>query len=311
MSSSASSPVTASSEPNPQGFNSNPDHVKCKVCKEPYRVLTSASQATSPASQPKLSTSSSASQPQATINPNHQSSGSPVSNDVSAPDQQILILNGDDTVMNAPMKRGLVSPDGTSSPSPVLSDALSLSPMGTVNNTSLTTGHKEHHTSMSGLNNRGDSLKLVNECWICYDSERTDAGPLIHPCSCKGDVSAVHHECLKQWLMESCSNPEHVKCKVCKEQYRVQSGEFWLPSGLTISHWVQTAFIIFIMCSAAIGVCIIVKLFEHLYVRTISVGAAILVEYICLRFVSFFHDSCQFTNHLLSHHMYHQQIPGF
>lgn len=40
------------------------------------------------------------------------------------------------------------------------------------------------------------------ECWICYDTERTDAGPLIQPCDCRGDVGAVHHHCLRKWLME-------------------------------------------------------------------------------------------------------------
>lgn len=45
------------------------------------------------------------------------------------------------------------------------------------------------------------------ECWICYDSDRSDAGPLIQPCSCKGDMSSVHHDCLKQWLMESTTTP--------------------------------------------------------------------------------------------------------
>lgn len=53
------------------------------------------------------------------------------------------------------------------------------------------------------------------ECFICYDAERQDVGPLIHPCACKGDVAAVHHDCLRTWLMESYCNPEAIKCKVC------------------------------------------------------------------------------------------------
>ena len=40
------------------------------------------------------------------------------------------------------------------------------------------------------------------ECWICYDPDRTDVGPMINPCECRGDVSAVHHDCLQRWLME-------------------------------------------------------------------------------------------------------------
>lgn len=63
------------------------------------------------------------------------------------------------------------------------------------------------------VNPDGSVNPVVAECFICYDGERQDAGQLIYPCSCKGDVSAVHHDCLKQWLMESNSNPEAIKCK--------------------------------------------------------------------------------------------------
>lgn len=134
---------------------------------------------------------------------------------------------------------------------------------------------------------KSSEIASLAECWICYDTERTDAGPLMQPCACKGDVSAVHHDCLKTWLMESNCNPDSVKCKVCNEAYGITRGEVWLPSGLTISHYLQTATIIVIMFSAATSVWMVVKLFDHMYVRTISVGTAILVEYICLRFLGF------------------------
>lgn len=127
------------------------------------------------------------------------------------------------------------------------------------------------------------------ECWICYESPETkpDAGPLIQPCECRGDVSAVHHSCLLRWLMESYSTPNcPVFCKVCGSPYRVEhtSETVWLPAGLTITHWFKTAVIITIMCTTLAGSCMLVKLFEHMYVKTISVGSAILVEYICLRY---------------------------
>lgn len=48
----------------------------------------------------------------------------------------------------------------------------------------------------------GASINSKDCCWICYDSERQDAGPLIQPCQCRGDVSAVHHNCLRRWLVE-------------------------------------------------------------------------------------------------------------
>ena len=44
------------------------------------------------------------------------------------------------------------------------------------------------------------------ECWICYDPDKTDAGPMIRPCDCRGDVSAVHHDCLRRWLVEVTTN---------------------------------------------------------------------------------------------------------
>lgn len=40
------------------------------------------------------------------------------------------------------------------------------------------------------------------DCWICYDPERDDCGPMIHPCDCRGDVGSVHHDCLRRWLVE-------------------------------------------------------------------------------------------------------------
>lgn len=34
------------------------------------------------------------------------------------------------------------------------------------------------------------------ECFICYDSDKQDT--MIQPCDCTGDVSSVHHECLRR-----------------------------------------------------------------------------------------------------------------
>ena len=47
-----------------------------------------------------------------------------------------------------------------------------------------------------------DDACFTKDCWICYDSERQDVGPLIQPCQCRGDVSSVHHDCLRRWLVE-------------------------------------------------------------------------------------------------------------
>jgi len=47
-----------------------------------------------------------------------------------------------------------------------------------------------------------DDACFSKDCWICYDSDRQDVGPLIQPCQCRGDVSSVHHDCLRRWLVE-------------------------------------------------------------------------------------------------------------
>ncbi|XP_046844201.1 uncharacterized protein LOC124438229 [Xenia sp. Carnegie-2017] len=54
------------------------------------------------------------------------------------------------------------------------------------------------YNSISGQSVR----ESTRDCWICYDVNRKDAGPMIFPCQCKGDVAAAHQECLKRWLME-------------------------------------------------------------------------------------------------------------
>lgn len=62
---------------------------------------------------------------------------------------------------------------------------------------------------------------MAKDCWICYDTDKCE--PLIQPCRCTGDVSSVHHECLRRWLVESCSkSDEKLKCKVCDAPYEVQ-----------------------------------------------------------------------------------------
>ncbi|XP_031637642.1 E3 ubiquitin-protein ligase MARCH2-like [Contarinia nasturtii] len=60
------------------------------------------------------------------------------------------------------------------------------------------------------------------DCWICYDSDKLE--PLIQPCKCTGDVSSVHHDCLRKWLAESYSKSSEniMKCKICNQPYEIQ-----------------------------------------------------------------------------------------
>eukprot|EP00118_Oscarella_pearsei_P006695 m.30729 g.30729 ORF g.30729 m.30729 type:complete len:530 (+) comp31382_c0_seq3:134-1723(+) len=89
-------------------------------------------------------------------------------------------------------------------------------------------GSEEEHSSI--LIKQSDNYRSTSEinkkgqCWICYDRDSTDV--LIRPCKCSGDLSAVHHDCLKKWVMQEggkasfsqSSDHPHPCCKVCQEK---------------------------------------------------------------------------------------------
>lgn len=121
------------------------------------------------------------------------------------------------------------------------------------------------------------------ECWICYDADKTD--PLIQPCACIGDVSSVHHECLRRWLIESSSSSsETLKCKVCDQPYNVhQTEKLDWERGFTAQHWGSTAVIVTCLCTSIAVAWTIIQLFEDPYIRMLSASLAVLVIYICIK----------------------------
>ncbi|XP_063982222.1 uncharacterized protein LOC135165145 [Diachasmimorpha longicaudata] len=127
----------------------------------------------------------------------------------------------------------------------------------------------------------------AKDCWICYDSETQDAGPLIQPCQCRGDVSTVHHNCLRRWLVESSMNADSLTCKVCGSKYNVEHASRldWQHS-LTPRHWLQTIAIVMTMCGASAGAWILIQLVEGPIIRMLAAGAALLILYVCIRFLS-------------------------
>ncbi|CAL4074343.1 unnamed protein product [Meganyctiphanes norvegica] len=129
------------------------------------------------------------------------------------------------------------------------------------------------------------------ECWICYDTERVDAGPLIQPCDCRGDVRAVHHDCLRKWLMECAENQaaaENLSCKVCGTTYELERGRaWWIGQGFTTRHWLQTATHVTVMCATVAGAWAVIQMYEDAYIRTLAAGLSLLILYVCLRFLGF------------------------
>ncbi|XP_018359444.1 PREDICTED: uncharacterized protein LOC108758803 isoform X2 [Trachymyrmex cornetzi] len=125
------------------------------------------------------------------------------------------------------------------------------------------------------------------DCWICYDNERQDAGPLIQPCQCRGDVSAVHHDCLRRWLVESSVNADSLVCKVCNTKYNVEhASRLDWQNSLTPRHCLQTIAIVTTMCASSAAAWIVIQLVEGPIIRMLAAGSALLIIYVCIRFLS-------------------------
>ncbi|XP_028179210.1 uncharacterized protein LOC114366518 isoform X5 [Ostrinia furnacalis] len=128
------------------------------------------------------------------------------------------------------------------------------------------------------------SVGSARDCWICYDSGRDE--PLIRPCRCTGDVSAVHHECLRRWLVESASTPDGLKCKVCNTPYIVQeTNRVEWDRGFTCAHWLRTALAVACMCGAGAAAWLVAQLCASPVPRVLGAGAALLVCYVAVRFL--------------------------
>ncbi|KAL2728396.1 E3 ubiquitin-protein ligase MARCH2 [Vespula maculifrons] len=125
------------------------------------------------------------------------------------------------------------------------------------------------------------------DCWICYDNDRHDVGPLIQPCQCRGDVSAVHHDCLRRWLVESSVNADSLTCKICGTNYNVEHATRldWQNS-LTTKHCLQTIAIVTTMCASSAAAWTVIQLVEGPIIRMLAAGAALLIMYVCIRFLS-------------------------
>ena len=65
----------------------------------------------------------------------------------------------------------------------------------TFRDSDLKDGKKVEDTSVSrdSSTSRSEDSEAL-ECWICYDNDRTDAGSMIQPCGCKGDVGMAQSD---------------------------------------------------------------------------------------------------------------------
>ncbi|UYV70307.1 hypothetical protein LAZ67_7002482 [Cordylochernes scorpioides] len=117
------------------------------------------------------------------------------------------------------------------------------------------------------------------ECWICYDSQRTDAGPLIQPCRCRGDGGAVHHDCLRKWLVQSL----RARCAVCGENYQL-AGTKWRPAP---APWLRAVAVV-LVTSATVGGCgLALRLLPSPGLRVLALGLAMVSLHLGLRLLGF------------------------
>ena len=145
----------------------------------------------------------------------------------------------------------------------------------------------DSESSSASINSDDDDRRSL-ECWICYDTDRQDRGAMIQPCNCKGDVGAVHHDCLRRWLVESADHPDALQCKVCSVAYMVEKGsQFSLSHGFTPRQWLQTATTVTIMCVTLGAAWALIQLYSEPWIRMLAVSIGLLIQYICLRYESY------------------------
>lgn len=77
-----------------------------------------------------------------------------------------------------------------------------------------------------------------------------------------------------------------MRCKVCGCLYEVQhTTRLDWERGFTAHHWGSTAVIVTCMCIAVSGAWVIIQLFEDPYIRMVSASIALLIIYVCVRFL--------------------------
>jgi len=150
-----------------------------------------------------------------------------------------------------------------------------------ITNTKTIRQSPRNDSESSTSTNSDDDDRRSLECWICYDPDRQDRGSMIQPCNCKGDVGAVHHDCLRRWLVESADHPDALKCKVCSVSYMVEKGsQFSLSHGFTARQWLQTATTVTIMCVTLGAAWALIQLYSEPWIRMLAVSIGLLIQYI-------------------------------
>lgn len=82
-------------------------------------------------------------------------------------------------------------------------------------------------------------------------------------------------------------NADSLICKVCNAKYNVEhASRLDWQNGLTPRHCLQTIAIVTVMCASSAAAWIVIQLVEGPIIRMLAAGTALLIMYVCIRYVN-------------------------
>ncbi|OXA45673.1 E3 ubiquitin-protein ligase LAP [Folsomia candida] len=143
-------------------------------------------------------------------------------------------------------------------------------------------------STMSDLPDDKSSLSDSVGCYFCYDPDRTDAGPIIQPCECRGDVASVHHECLRRWLLQRAAENGEACCSVCKTPYKLErekSLSWSACSDVSAAHWLKFSLMVATISGIFMSTWALCHILTAAPYKILVVGSAIIGTYVILKFL--------------------------
>jgi von Hippel-Lindau disease tumor supressor len=93
-------------------------------------------------------------------------------------------------------------------------------------------------------------------------------------------------------FLQSSTNVDSLTCKVCGTLYNVEhASRLDWQNSLTPRHWLQTIGIVVTMCASSAAAWILIQLVEDPIIRMLAAGAALLIMYVCIRYVDIYYKN--------------------
>lgn len=89
------------------------------------------------------------------------------------------------------------------------------------------------------------------------------------------------------FVFQSSLNADSLVCKVCNTKYNVEhASRLDWQNSLTPRHCLQTIAIVTTMCASSAAAWIVIQLVEGPIIRMLAAGTALLIMYVCIRYVN-------------------------